>query len=139
MTLIVYFTTGAHFPRMRTAVYFVVGSWCLGAFILGSAYNSLLISYILGSNAKPLVDSALELVQKSNVHLIVDKGRGTELFLTVTIIQMKLIIKERTIKIFVFLCNFLRLLNRGFTNNWEINCERSRNPIVQRDKSALIS
>ncbi len=88
---------------MRTAVYFVVGSWCLGALILGCAYNSLLISYILGSNAQPLVDSAPELVQKTSVQLIVDKGRGTELFLMVTVLQMKCIIEERTIKIFFLL------------------------------------
>ena len=97
---------------MRTAVYFVVGSWCLGAFILGCAYNSLLISYILGSNAQPLVDSAPELVQKSNVQLIVDKGRGTELFLMVNVLQMKLIIKERTIEFF-FLVQLFQTAKQG--------------------------
>ncbi|XP_046453785.1 uncharacterized protein LOC124201668 [Daphnia pulex] len=73
---------GAYFPRMRTAAYFVVGSWCLGALILGCAYNSLLVSYILGlSNAEPLVDYIFDLARNSNVQLVVDKGRGTELFL----------------------------------------------------------
>ena len=83
MTLIVYFTTGAHFPRMRTAVYFVVGSWCLGAFILGSAYNSLLISYILVSNSKAMDDSLTELTKNPNVQLVVEKGRVIEIFLLV--------------------------------------------------------
>jgi hypothetical protein len=80
------FTTGACFPRMRNAVYFVVGGWCLGALVLVCAYNSLLTSYILGSKSKPLVDSILELVQNSNIQLVVDKGRGTEIFLMVIII-----------------------------------------------------
>ncbi len=84
------FITGAYFPRMRSAAYFVIGSWCLGALVLGCAYNSLLISYILGSSAaEPLVDSALELVHNSNVQVVVDKGRGAELVLLVTKIEMK--------------------------------------------------
>ncbi|EFX85831.1 hypothetical protein DAPPUDRAFT_313677 [Daphnia pulex] len=70
---------GVYFPRMRNAVYFVVGSWCLGALVLGCAYNSLLISYILGSNSEPLVDSLADLVKNPNVQLVVEKGRGIEL------------------------------------------------------------
>jgi hypothetical protein len=68
---------------MRNAVYFVVGSWCLGALVLGCAYNSLLISYILGSNSEPLVDSLAKLVKNPNVQLVVEKGRGIELALLV--------------------------------------------------------
>jgi hypothetical protein len=74
---------GLYFPRMRNAVYFVVGSWCLGALVLGCAYNSLLISYILGSNSEPLVDSLAKLVKNPNVQLVVEKGRGIELALLV--------------------------------------------------------
>jgi ionotropic glutamate receptor len=51
--------------------------------ILGCAYNSLLISYILGSNAKPLVDSLKELTTNPNVQLVVEKGRGIEISLLV--------------------------------------------------------
>ncbi|EFX85819.1 hypothetical protein DAPPUDRAFT_98464 [Daphnia pulex] len=65
---------GGNIPLMRNAVYFVWGSWCLGAMILGCAYNSLLTSYILGSNAEQLVSSLTDLARKSNVHLVVDKG-----------------------------------------------------------------
>jgi ionotropic glutamate receptor len=68
---------------MRNAVYFVFGSWCLGAMILGCAYNSVLTSYILGSNAEQLVNSLTDLARKSNVHLVVDKGSAVESVLLV--------------------------------------------------------
>ncbi|XP_046657357.1 uncharacterized protein LOC124350615 isoform X2 [Daphnia pulicaria] len=69
---------GGNIPLMRNAVYFVFGSWCLGAMILGCAYNSVLTSYILGSNAEQLVNSLTDLARKSNVHLVVDKGSAVE-------------------------------------------------------------
>lgn len=73
---------GGSFRTIRPALYFVVGSWCLGAMVLISAYNSILTSYILGSNAKPLVDSALDVVGNSNVNIAVNKGNGVDLFLS---------------------------------------------------------
>lgn len=51
--------------------------------ILGCAYNSLLTSYILGSNAEQLVSSLTDLARKSNVHLVVDKGSAVESVLLV--------------------------------------------------------
>jgi hypothetical protein len=68
-------------PGRRTAVNFVVGSWCI-ALILGFAYNSLLISYILVSNSKAMVDSLTELTKNPNVQLV-EKGRVIEIFLLV--------------------------------------------------------
>ncbi|KAK4012749.1 hypothetical protein OUZ56_024985 [Daphnia magna] len=73
---------GGTFRTIRPALYFVVGSWCLGAMVLISAYNSILTSYILGSNAKPLVDSALDVVGNSNVNIAVNKGNGVDLVLS---------------------------------------------------------
>lgn len=51
--------------------------------ILGCAYNSLLTSYILGSNAEQLVSSLTDLARKSNIHLVVDKGSAVESVLLV--------------------------------------------------------
>jgi hypothetical protein len=99
---------------MRTAAYFVVGSWCLGALIVVCSYNSLLISYILGSSAaEPLVDSPLELARNSNVQLIVDKGRGAELILLViTRIEMNsCYLNERFVK-FLLMANIPVCQNR---------------------------
>ena len=67
----------------RKVVYFVVGSWCLAAFVLVCAYNSVLISYILGSNAEALVNSIEELAENPNVKLVIDKGFGVDVILSV--------------------------------------------------------
>ncbi|KAI9561655.1 hypothetical protein GHT06_012615 [Daphnia sinensis] len=72
---------GGSFRSMRPALYFVVGSWCLGAMVLISAYNSILTSYILGSNAKPLAHSAGDIIGNSMVNIAVTKGSGVELAL----------------------------------------------------------
>jgi ionotropic glutamate receptor len=58
----------------------------LGALVLVCAYNSLLITYILGSNAYPLVDSIKNLVEKPDVKLVVDRGLGVDM--VISVIQM---------------------------------------------------
>ena len=60
-----------------------MGSWCLGALVLVCAYNSLLITYILGSNAYQLVDSIKNLVEKPDVKLVVDRGLGVDMVISV--------------------------------------------------------
>lgn len=77
---------------MQNAVYFVLGSWCLCASVLVTAYNSLLVSYILGSNtAEPLVDSVRELAQNSNINLAVDKGYSADVYVSVIHIEALLL------------------------------------------------
>ncbi|XP_057378180.1 ionotropic receptor 93a-like [Daphnia carinata] len=73
---------GASFQTNRTALYFVVGSWCLGAMVLICAYNSILTSYILGSNAKPMADSAIDAIGNSKVNIAVNDGNGVDLVLS---------------------------------------------------------
>ena len=75
---------GGYFPGTRIAVYFVAGSWCLGALVLVCSYSSLLTSYILGSNAEPLVNSLNDLAGNSNVKLVVDKGLAVDIVVSVT-------------------------------------------------------
>lgn len=67
-----------------------MGSWCLGAMVLICAYNSILTSYILGSNAKPLADSAIDAIENSKVNIAVNKGNGVDLVLSVTQIKDEL-------------------------------------------------
>ncbi|KZS11915.1 Uncharacterized protein APZ42_023281 [Daphnia magna] len=73
---------GGSFQTIRPALYFIVGSWCLGAMVLICAYNSILTSYILGSNAKPLADSAIDAIENSKVNIAVNKGNGVDLVLS---------------------------------------------------------
>ncbi|XP_045035572.1 uncharacterized protein LOC116932595 isoform X2 [Daphnia magna] len=73
---------GGSFQTIRPALYFIVGSWCLGAMVLICVYNSILTSYILGSNAKPLADSAIDAIENSKVNIAVNKGNGVDLVLS---------------------------------------------------------
>jgi ionotropic glutamate receptor len=69
---------------MRPALFFIVGSWCLSALVLGCAYNSLLISYILGSNYQAaLVVSPADLAKNSKIQIAVNKGNGVDIVLSV--------------------------------------------------------
>lgn len=82
-------SAGGYFSNMRIAVYFVAGSWCLVSFVLVCSYSSLLTSYILGSNAEPLVDSLNDLAVNSNVKLVVDKGLAVDIVVSVTELNRK--------------------------------------------------
>jgi hypothetical protein len=75
--------TGGYFPKKQNAIYFLTGSWCLAALVLVCAYNSLLTSFILGPNAHALVDSLKDLVLKPDVLLVVDRGYGVDMVLSV--------------------------------------------------------
>ena len=82
-------SAGGYFSNMRIAVYFVAGCWCLVSFVLVCSYSSLLTSYILGSNAEPLVDSLNDLAVNSNVKLVVDKGLNVDIVVSVTELNRK--------------------------------------------------
>jgi hypothetical protein len=78
-----FMSAGGYFSKMKIVVYFVAGSWCLASLVLVCSYSSLLTSYILGSNAQPLVDSLNELAVNSNVKLVVDKGLAVDVVVSV--------------------------------------------------------
>jgi len=54
------------------------------AFVLVTAYQSVLISYILAPEMElPIVDSLTDVAIKTDVQLVVDKGMGADSFFTV--------------------------------------------------------
>ena len=62
----------------------IPGYWCILAFVLVTAYQSVLISYILTPVMQPpLVDSLADLANKSDVRLLVVKDLALDVFLTV--------------------------------------------------------
>ncbi|XP_059352537.1 uncharacterized protein LOC130700516 [Daphnia carinata] len=71
----------------KLAVRVLAAAWCLAAAVLVNSYSSVLITYILAPNNPPLVTSAYDLAQKDDVHLIVDKGRGVDIFITVNFLE----------------------------------------------------
>ena len=65
----------------------VAGSWCILGFVLVTAYQSVLISYILTPVMQPpLVDSLADLANKSDVRMFVIEGMHGDVFFTVTLI-----------------------------------------------------
>ena len=61
----------------------VAAVWCLSTFIIISLYRATLISYITLNRPQQLIHSAEELVQRPDVHLIVEDGLNVQAVLTV--------------------------------------------------------
>ena len=70
--------TGAQVVSKKTNVQLLAGTWCLATFIIINYYTSILTSFTMASNFKPLVDSIQDLADKENVKLVVPKGTGIE-------------------------------------------------------------
>ncbi|KAK4012977.1 hypothetical protein OUZ56_025225 [Daphnia magna] len=66
----------------KLVVRVLAAAWCLAAAVLVNSYSSVLITYILAPNNPPLITSAYDLAQQDDIHLIVDKGRGIDVFVT---------------------------------------------------------
>jgi len=75
---------GGFIRSRRLAIRLIAGSWCLLAFVFVHAYQSVLISYILAPGMEPpIVDSFADLVNKTNVRLLVEKGLTIDSMFTV--------------------------------------------------------
>ncbi len=75
---------GGFLRSRRLAIRLIAGSWCLFAFVFVTAYQSVLISYILAPGMEPpIVDSFADLANKTDIHLLVEKGLSVDWMLTV--------------------------------------------------------
>ena len=62
----------------------VTGSWCILAFVLVTAYQSLLISYLLAPvSLPPIINGMKDLAQRTDVGLVVDNGLGIDALFSV--------------------------------------------------------
>ena len=77
--LIISPTSASYCNSKKFAIRLVVGAWCLLAFVLVTAYQSVLVSFIMSSGIEPpLVKSLSDLLSKPNVHVSVEKGKGID-------------------------------------------------------------
>ena len=74
---------GSSCPDKKLAFRVIAGAWCLACFVLVTAYNSVLISFVTSPNAVPLISSIHDLKNTTAVKLVVDKGMGFDITLTV--------------------------------------------------------
>ena len=80
----VIYKDGGFLASKRLAPRLVAGAWSLLTFILITAYQTVLISYIMAPGMQPpIVDSFADLANKSDVRLIVEKGLSIDTLLTV--------------------------------------------------------
>ena len=57
----------------------VAGAWCVTTFVLMQAYTSTLFMYIVTPSTDPLlVNSVYDVVNKPQIHLVVEAGRSIE-------------------------------------------------------------
>ncbi len=66
-----------------------VSAWLLAAFVLVTAYSSVLISSILAPNFKQLIGNAKELSVRDDVNPVVIKGNGPDIYLNVLMLLNK--------------------------------------------------
>ena len=61
----------------------ISGAWCLSALVLTTAYCSVLTSFIMAPQYKPLVDSVEELADNDKVDLVIQKGLAVDVMIMV--------------------------------------------------------
>ena len=75
--------SGAQIVSKKLNVRLLAGTWCLATFIIINFYTSLLTSFTMAPNFKPLVDSIKDLADKENVKLAVPIGSGLDISIMV--------------------------------------------------------
>lgn len=55
------------------AIRILVGTWCLACFILIRAYSSVLTSFIVSPNLKPVIDSIEDIPKVPGLQVVIDK------------------------------------------------------------------
>ena len=82
--LIISPTSASYCNSKKFAIRLVVGAWCLLAFVLVTAYQSVLISYIVTPVMQPpLANSIAELANNKDAQVVVEKGFVADTSITV--------------------------------------------------------
>ena len=88
----------------------VGGAWCLVAFVLVTAYSSVLTSFITAPHSLPLVETAEDVAQKPNVNPVTMKSYGADNIITVGLLS-KLI--QILIRVIFFLAEWRESIVQG--------------------------
>ncbi len=62
----------------RLSFRFALGTWAIVAFVLVQAYTATLFIYIMAPIRLPLINSANDIAENTNVNLLVKKGSSIE-------------------------------------------------------------
>ena len=97
-------TAGTMCTSKKLMIRLIIGAWCLLAFVLVTAYQSVLVSFIMAPGIEPpLIKSLSDLVVKEHIHISVDKGKAFDMFLSVTFFNLFLHLKAINLYFSLFL------------------------------------
>jgi hypothetical protein len=65
------------------AIRIVAGVWCLACFVFITAYSSVLTSYIVAPNIKPIIDAIDDIPKVPALQTVVDQGSSIDMYFTV--------------------------------------------------------
>ena len=69
---------GSYCPHRKMAIRLAAGTWCLACFILVTAYSSVLVSYIVAPNLKPIIDSPYDMPRVPALKIVIEKSSTFE-------------------------------------------------------------
>ncbi|EFX66413.1 hypothetical protein DAPPUDRAFT_263197 [Daphnia pulex] len=79
---------GGYISCKMTSIRLAAGAWCLLAFVLVTVYNGVLISYVTAIlDAPPLINSVEDVLAKSDIRLVVDRGQAIDIIFTVLAVK----------------------------------------------------
>ena len=78
-----YLNKAAQILSRKFKLRIITGAWCLATFILINYYMSILTSFTMAPNLKPLVNSLEDLASKGDVKLVVPKGSAPDVIISV--------------------------------------------------------
>jgi hypothetical protein len=76
---------GGFYPNKKLPVRLVAGVWCLSCFVIVTAYSSVLISFIVSPNLKPIVSSIQDVFNVPGLKIVAPKGSSWERVMSVCI------------------------------------------------------
>ena len=62
--------SGGWCSSKKLAIRLAAGAWCLGAFVIVTAYSSVLISFIISPNLKPIIESIRDIPKVPGLQVV---------------------------------------------------------------------
>ena len=72
----------------KLAIRLAAGTWCLACFVIVTAYSSVLISFIISPNLKPIIESIRDIPNVPGLRVVAIKGASVERVLSVIVIML---------------------------------------------------
>jgi len=69
---------GSYCLSSKFVIRLAAGTWCLACFVLVTAYSSVLISFVVAPNLKPIIDSVKDIPKVKGLAMVVEKGTTLE-------------------------------------------------------------